>query len=88
MDVEIRMEFWASMRDFASQGRTVLFATHYLEEADAVADRIVALARGEIVADGTGAQLKSTVAARTVTSMPRAWTRSRCEQRPAPRAVI
>ena len=47
-------------------GRTVLFATHYLEEADAVADRIVVLDEGRVVADGTAAEIKSRVAGRTV----------------------
>ena len=65
MDVEIRRAFWASMRDFTAGGRTVLFATHYLEEADAVADRIVVLDDGRVVADGTGAEIKSRVAGRT-----------------------
>ena len=58
--------FWASMRDFTATGRTVLFATHYLDEADAVADRIVVLADGRLVADGSGAQIKARVAGRTI----------------------
>lgn len=66
MDVEIRRAFWASMRDFTAAGKTVLFATHYLDEADQVADRVVVLARGQVVADGTGAQIKSRVAGRTL----------------------
>ena len=66
MDVEIRRSFWASMRDFTATGRTVLFATHYLDEADAVADRIVVLTDGRVVADGSGAQIKSRVAGRTI----------------------
>jgi ABC-2 type transport system ATP-binding protein len=66
MDVEIRRSFWASMRDFIDSGRTVLFATHYLDEADAVADRVVMLAEGRLVADGTGAEIKSGVTGRTV----------------------
>ena len=66
MDVEIRRSFWASMRDFTAGGRTVLFATHHLDEADAVADSVIVLARGEVVADGTGAQIKSRVAGRTI----------------------
>jgi hypothetical protein len=41
MDVEVRRAFWVSMREFTARGRTVLFATHYLDEADQVADRIV-----------------------------------------------
>ncbi len=67
MDVEIRRAFWASMREFISGGRTVLFATHYLDEADAEADRIVVLARGRLIADGTPAMIKSRVADRTIT---------------------
>jgi ABC-2 type transport system ATP-binding protein len=68
MDVELRRSFWASMRDFTAAGKTVMFATHYLEEADDFADRVVVLARGQIVADGTGAQIKATVAGRTITA--------------------
>ena len=66
MDVEGRREFWASIRHDADRGRTVLFATHYLEEADAYADRIVLIRKGEIVADGTSAQVKSLASGRTV----------------------
>ena len=54
IDVEGRRAFWAAMREVAAEGKTVIFATHYLEEADAYADRIVLLARGRIVADGPG----------------------------------
>ena len=66
MDVELRRAFWASMRKLSDGGRTVLFATHYLEEADQIADRIVVLDRGRIVADGTGAQIKSRVAGKMI----------------------
>jgi ABC-2 type transport system ATP-binding protein len=69
MDVELRRSFWASMRDFADAGKTVMFATHYLEEADDFADRVVVLAAGQIVADGTGAQIKATVAGRTLSAV-------------------
>jgi len=69
MDVEVRRSFWASMREFTASGRTVLFATHYLEEADDFADRVVVLANGVIVADGTGAEIKSSVAGRTITAV-------------------
>ncbi len=68
MDVELRRSFWASMREATAAGKTVLFATHYLEEADDFADRVVVLARGRIVADGTGAQIKATVAGRAITA--------------------
>ena len=66
MDVEGRRTFWAAIRKDAEQGRTVLFATHYLEEADAYADRIVLLRHGSIVADGTAAEIKAMAAGRTV----------------------
>ena len=59
MDVESRVAFWATMRSFTARGKTVIFATHYLEEADAYADRIVLMARGEMVADGTAAELRA-----------------------------
>lgn len=66
MDVETRRAFWASMREETAQGRTVLFATHYLEEADDYADRIVLLRSGRVVADGTAAQIKAAVSGRTI----------------------
>jgi ABC-2 type transport system ATP-binding protein len=66
MDVEGRRSFWAAIRQDAELGRTVLFATHYLEEADAYADRIILLRHGEIVADGTSAEVKALAAGRTV----------------------
>jgi ABC-2 type transport system ATP-binding protein len=66
MDVESRHEFWQSMRAYASAGRTVLFATHYLEEAEAFASRVVIVARGQVVANGTVAELKRTVGIQTV----------------------
>ncbi|HLI44860.1 MAG TPA: ABC transporter ATP-binding protein [Acidimicrobiales bacterium] len=66
MDVEARREFWSAIREDAAAGRTILFATHYLEEADAHADRIVVLSRGRIVADGTPAEVKAMAAGRTV----------------------
>ena len=59
MDVSARQGFWHSMREQAAQGRTVLFATHYLEEADAIADRVVVLHRGRVLADGTAAEIKA-----------------------------
>lgn len=68
MDVELRRSFWTSMRQFAGAGKTVLFATHYLEEADDFADRVVVLAGGRLVADGTGAQIKASVAGRAITA--------------------
>lgn len=66
MDVEARHNFWANMRSYTSAGRTVLFATHYLEEAEAFASRVVIISRGRIVADGTVAELKRRAGAQTV----------------------
>ena len=66
MDVEGRRQFWAAMRGVAAQGKTVIFATHYLEEADAYADRIVLMAHGRIVADGPATEIKAQVGRRTV----------------------
>ena len=66
MDVEARHTFWSSMREFTDAGRTVVFATHYLDEADTFADRIVIMRAGRIVADGTPAQIKAITATRAV----------------------
>lgn len=66
MDVEGRHAFWGTMREFAAGGRTILFATHYLEEADAYADRAVLMAHGTIVADGPTNEIKAMVGSRTI----------------------
>ncbi|MET7418471.1 ABC transporter ATP-binding protein [Dactylosporangium sp. NPDC005555] len=66
LDVQSRRAFWASIRGYAAQRRTVLFSTHYLEEADGNADRIVVLDRGRVIADGTAASVKRMVTVRTV----------------------
>ena len=79
MDVESRRAFWQQIRILASRGRTILLTTHYLEEADALADRIVMLSGGVIVADGTPHQIKARAASRRVrcvTSLPVAVLRS------------
>jgi ABC-2 type transport system ATP-binding protein len=66
MDVESRHAFWATMREFASRGKTVIFATHYLEEADDFADRVVLMAAGRVVADGPPTEIKAMVGTRTI----------------------
>jgi ABC-2 type transport system ATP-binding protein len=66
MDVEGRHAFWRTMREFATRGKTVLFATHYLEEADAYADRAVLMAHGKVVADGPTNEIKAMVGTRTI----------------------
>jgi ABC-2 type transport system ATP-binding protein len=68
MDVEGRRDFWNAMRQDSDRGRTVLFATHYLDEADAYADRIVLVREGRVVADGSAAEIKHLAAGRTVTA--------------------
>jgi ABC-2 type transport system ATP-binding protein len=66
LDVEARHAFWTTMRAIAAEGRTVLFATHYLEEADAYADRVVVMASGRLVADGAPTEIKAMVGTRTI----------------------
>ena len=66
MDVEGRRTFWSAIRRDAEQGRTVLFATHYLEEADQYADRIVLISKGRIVADGSGSEIRALAAGRSI----------------------
>ena len=66
MDVEARRSFWNAIRADAARGRTVMFATHYLDEADEYADRIVLMRGGEIVADGPTSEIKNLVSGRVV----------------------
>lgn len=66
MDVEGRRDFWAAIRADAARGRTVLFATHYLDEADEYADRVILMAKGRIIADGSTAEIKNRVSGRVV----------------------
>ena len=66
IDVEGRREFWEMMRGVAAQGKTIIFATHYLEEADAFADRSVLIARGRIVADGPTTEIKAKARSRSI----------------------
>ncbi|MEU8924500.1 ABC transporter ATP-binding protein [Kitasatospora sp. NPDC048545] len=66
MDVGVRQSFWASMRAQADAGRTVLFATHYLEEADSIADRVLVLHRGRLIADGSSAEIKARAGVRRI----------------------
>jgi len=87
MDVEGRRDFWSAIRRDAEGGRTVLFATHYLEEADAYADRIVLLRHGRIVADGPATEVKNLSAGRSVqASLPGA-DRAALEGLPGVRSV-
>jgi ABC-2 type transport system ATP-binding protein len=64
MDVETRQRFWSSMKEEVAEGRTLLFATHYLEEADQAADRILVINRGRLLADGTPEDIKKRAGAK------------------------
>lgn len=66
MDVEGRRSFWGAIREDAERGRTILFATHYLEEADQYADRVVLISHGRVVADGSGSEIKALASGRIV----------------------
>lgn len=79
LDVGARREFWQQVSGFASLGKTILFSTHNLAEADEFAERVVVIASGEIVADGPPARIKQMVAGRTLTlrtNAPEDWLRS------------
>jgi ABC-2 type transport system ATP-binding protein len=69
LDVDARRTFWERVRGYVSAGRTVLFATHRLEEADAVPDRVVVIAGGRLLADGTPDQVKAQAAGRSTISV-------------------
>lgn len=66
LDVTSRREFWSQIRSFLGGGRTVVLTTHYLEEADALADRVVVIDKGSVIAEGTPAQIKQRAAGRRV----------------------
>ncbi|MGO3343498.1 ABC transporter ATP-binding protein [Glutamicibacter arilaitensis] len=68
MDVMARRDFWATMREEATEGRTVIFATHYLEEAQNFAERTVLMSQGRIVADGATEELRKLISGRTVSA--------------------
>ena len=66
LDVEARRTLWERVRGFIATGRTVVLTTHYLEEADALADRIIVINKGELIAEGTPAEIKSRTAGRRI----------------------
>jgi ABC-2 type transport system ATP-binding protein len=59
LDVEARRALWEEIRHLVERGKTVLLTTHYLQEADALADRIAVINQGEIIAEGTPAEIKA-----------------------------
>ena len=69
LDVTARRDFWEAMHQQAEKGRTIVFATHYLEEAQNFADRIVLIAKGHIIADGTVDQIRALTSHRRVTAL-------------------
>jgi ABC-2 type transport system ATP-binding protein len=66
MDVEARRAMWEQVRKLAAQGKTILLTTHYLEEADALASRIIVVQKGKVIAEGTSAELKAADQSRTI----------------------
>ena len=82
MDVATRQHFWDTMRADAAQGRTIVFATHYLAEADEFAERTVLIARGRIVADGPTADVRASFGGRTVIVPPTGGRRTSPRARP------
>jgi len=78
LDIESRRGMWAQIRSLAACGKTVLLTTHYLEEADALAHRIVVINKGRIVCEGTPAEVKSLGAAASGNSSSRSLKIIRC----------
>ncbi|WP_243525295.1 ABC transporter ATP-binding protein [Bacillus pseudomycoides] len=66
MDITSRKTFWETIRKLSSEGKTIILTTHYLEEADALADRILLFANGKIIADGTPDEMKATISQKTI----------------------
>jgi ABC-2 type transport system ATP-binding protein len=59
LDVEARRMLWEQIRKLVSRGKTILLTTHYLQEADALADRVIVIHQGQIIAEGTPAEIKA-----------------------------
>ena len=66
LDVEARRALWEHIRTLPQRGKSVLLTTHYLEEADALADRVVVIDRGQVIANGTPEEIKQRTAGRKV----------------------
>ena len=66
LDVESRRGFWQEVRRLAARGRSIVLTTHYLEEADALADRVVMMNKGVVVADGAPHEVKALAASRRI----------------------
>jgi ABC-2 type transport system ATP-binding protein len=66
MDITARQQFWETVRGMAASGRTIILTTHYLEEADGIADRIVVINKGKLIADGSSAAIKASTNQKTI----------------------
>lgn len=66
LDVEARRTLWDEIRRMVDRGKTVLLTTHYLQEADALADRVAVINQGEIIAQGTPAEIKANTAGKRI----------------------
>jgi len=66
MDIEARRALWQQIRSFSAQGKTVLLTTHYLEEADALAHRVIVINKGRVISEGTPAEIKRNSGGRTI----------------------
>jgi ABC-2 type transport system ATP-binding protein len=66
LDVEARRMLWDEIRRMVTRGKTVLLTTHYLQEADALADRVAVINKGEIIAEGTPAEIKAKTAGKRI----------------------
>jgi ABC-2 type transport system ATP-binding protein len=78
LDIEARRGMWAEIRSLAARGKTVLLTTHYLEEADALAHRIIVINKGRVICEGTPAEVKSLGSATTGASTSRTLKIIRC----------
>jgi ABC-2 type transport system ATP-binding protein len=66
LDIESRRALWQQVRSFSAQGKTVLLTTHYLEEADALAHRIIVINNGRLISEGTPVEIKRNSGGRTI----------------------
>ena len=66
MDIEARRALWQQIRSLSDQGKTVLLTTHYLEEADALAHRIIVINKGRVISEGTPTEIKRNSGGRTI----------------------
>lgn len=67
LDIQARQTMWATLRDLIAQGVSIVLTTHYLEEAEALADRVAVLARGRVIASGTLSEIRGLVSRKKIT---------------------